>query len=129
MINTNFILKNPESVYDLGKTSCQGYTNLFKDLTEFLNLEVKCVKCHAKGYGYNVSSILDSNHQYNVIKLNNKWYHIDFTWGAGDIDNNKFHKCYKDFYFLPEPEILIKTHFPENNEWQLTQKKYTLMTF
>ena len=130
LINPNFALKVPESVYDFGKASCQGYSNLFKDLSDFLNLEVKSVECYVKGYNYNVGSIiLNSNHEYNVIKLNNKWYHIDCTWGAGDIDNNKFHKCFKDFYFLPDPEILIKTHFPENEEWQLTQKKYTLDEF
>ena len=130
LINPIFVVRNPESVYDLGKSSCIGYSNLFKDLSDFLNLEVKCIECYVKGYDYNVGSIIfNSNHEYNVIKLNNKWYHIDCTWGAGDIGNDKFIKCFKEFYFLADPEILIKSHFPENDEWQLTQKKYTLDEF
>jgi len=38
-------------------------------------------------------------------------------------------KSYNEFYFLANPELLIKTHFPVNAQWQLTKKKYTLDEF
>ena len=30
---------------------------------------------------------------------------------------------------MADPELLIKTHFPANDRWQLTEKKYTLSDF
>ena len=66
---------------------------------------------------------------YNVIKLSNKWYPIDSTWGAGHTEGKKYIKCYNEFYFLANPELLIKTHFPADDKWQLTKRKYTLEEF
>ena len=34
----------------------------------------------------------DTNHEYNVIKLNNKWYPIDSTWGAGHLEGMDYKK-------------------------------------
>ena len=120
----------PEGVYKNGQSVCSGYARLFKDIADFLNLEVNCVSCYAKGVSYKVGRKMNStNHEYNVIKLNNKWYPIDSTWGAGSIEGKKYKKSFNEFYFLADPELLIKTHFPENPQWQLTKKKYTLDEF
>ena len=103
---------------------------LYKDFADYLNLEVECVTCYAKGEGYHSGKKMTSiNHEYNVIKLNNKWYPIDSTWGAGHVDGKKYIKSYNEFYFLANPELLIKTHFPADDKWQLTKKKYTLEEF
>ena len=121
---------SPEGVFKNGSTVCSGYSRLYKDIALYLNLEVECVNCYAKGAGYTVGEKLTStNHEYNVIKLNNKWYPIDSKWGTGHVDGKKFIKSYNEFYFLANPEYLIKTHFPDDDKWQLTQKKYTLDEF
>ena len=120
----------PEGVYRNGSTVCSGYSRLYKDIALYLGLEVECVNCYAKGVSYSVGQkMAKTNHEYNVIKLNNKWYPIDSTWGAGHVEGNKFIKSYNEFYFLANPELLIKTHFPADDKWQLTQKKYTLDEF
>ena len=96
----------------------------------YLDLEVECVNCYAKGVSYSIGQkMTKTNHEYNVIKLNNKWYPMDSTWGAGTVGEKRFYKNYNEFYFLVDPELLIKTHFPEDEKWQLTQKKYTLDEF
>ena len=121
---------SPEGVFKTGSSVCSGYSRLYKDFALYLNLEVECVSCYAKGVGYNVGDKLTStDHEYNVIKLNNKWYPIDSTWGAGHINNMTFIKSYNEFYFLANPELLIKTHFPQDSKWQLTSKKYTKAEF
>ena len=33
-------------------------------------------------------------------------------------------KRYNEFYILANPELLIKTHFPEDEKWQLTKERY-----
>ena len=120
----------PEGVYKNGQSFCSGYSRLFKDIADFLNLEVQCVSCYAKGVSYHAGQKMTStNHEYNVIKLNNKWYPIDSTWGAGSVEGKKYVKSFNEFYFLADPELLINTHFPENSKWQLTKKKYSLNEF
>jgi len=36
---------------------------------------------------------------------------------------------FNEFYFLPDPELLIRSHFPLDENWQLTKKIYTLNEF
>lgn len=50
------------------KAVCQGYALLFTAIVEKLNIESASV----------VS--LSMNHQWNVVKLDGYWYHIDVTW-------------------------------------------------
>ena len=121
----------PEGVYNNGLSVCSGYSRLFKDFSDYLGLEVECVNCFAKGVGYEPGQMLNkTDHEYNVIKLDNKWYPIDSTWGAGHINkNNRFEKSYNEFYFLANPELLIRTHFPEDEKWQLTKRRYTFQEF
>ena len=120
----------PGGVFKTGLTVCSGYARLYKEIASYINLEVECVSCYAKGVGYEAGKILNkTDHEYNVIKLDDKWYPIDSTWGAGHIEGKKFLKAYNEFYFLVDPELLIKTHFPANEKWQLTKKKYTLEEF
>jgi len=121
---------SPKGVFKSGSSVCSGYSRLYKDFADYLNLEVECVPCYSKGAYYSVGDKLTStDHEYNVIKLNNKWYPIDSTWGAGHVEGKKYIKSYNEFYFLADPELLIKTHFPADDKWQLTKKKYTLEEF
>ena len=121
---------SPKGVFKSGSSVCSGYSRLYKDFADNLNLEVECVPCYSKGAYYSVGDKLTStDHEYNVIKLNNKWYPIDSTWGAGHVEGKKYIKSYNEFYFLADPELLIKTHFPADDKWQLTKKKYTLEEF
>ena len=121
---------SPEGVFKNGKTVCSGYADLYKDLAINLGLIVECVSCYSKGYGYEPGQKLTrTNHEYNVIKLNNKWFPIDSTWGSGHLEENTYIKEINEFYFLANPELLITSHFPKDEKWLLTQKKYTLQEF
>ena len=120
----------PDGVFRNGKTVCSGYARLYRDISTYISLEVECVSCYAKGVGYQPGQRMnDTNHEYNVIKLNNKWYPIDSTWGAGHIEGMDYKKELNQFYFLADPELLIKSHFPKDPKWQLTKKIYTLDDF
>ena len=120
----------PEGVFKNGKTVCSGYSRLFKDIASYLGLNVLCVNGYAKGVGYQPGKKLTkTNHEYNVVNINGKQYAIDCTWGAGHVEGNSYVKEFNEFYFLVNPEFLIKTHFPEDEKWQLTKKKYTKADF
>lgn len=120
----------PEGVFNNGLTVCSGYARLFKDISSHINLEVECVPCYSKGVGYEQGkNLTKTDHEYNVIKINGEWYPIDSTWGAGHLENRVFIKKLNEYYFFANPEFLIRTHFPENEQYQLTKKKYKLNEF
>ena len=121
-----------EGVFKTGKTVCSGYSNLFEDIALFINLKVKSVSCYAKGAGYLPGQKIyasETNHEYNVINLEGNWYPIDSTWGSGHSIGNDYIRKFNEFYFLADPELLIKSHFPSNKNWQLTKRIYTLEEF
>ena len=125
-----FINCTPEFVFKKGKTICSGYARLFRDIASYLELNAVCVKCFAKGFGYEPGKKLTKlNHEYNLINIDNIWYPVDITWGAGHIEGKEFIKGFNEFYFCINPELLIQTHFPENEKWQLTKKIYTFDEF
>ena len=108
-----------------GKTVCEGYARLYRHFANNINLIVENITGFAKGFGYNPTKLnekLDANHAYNAVKLKNKWYLIDSTWGAGYILKDHFVKEYEPFYFCIKPEFIINTHYPLNENWQLLER-------
>jgi transglutaminase/protease-like cytokinesis protein 3 len=112
----------PERTFISGKSICSGYSRLYKNIALYLNLEVECVCCYVKGASYKVGQKMNkTNHEYNVP--------IESTWGSGYIDGKNFQKKFNGNYFLLNPELLILSHFPKDDKWQLTKEKYTLKEF
>ena len=125
-----FINCTPEFVFKKGKTLCTGYSRLFRDIASYLELSVQCVKCFSKGFGYEPGKKLTKlNHEYNLINIDDIWYPVDLTWGSGYIEGRVFIKKFNEFFFCTNPELLIQTHFPENEKWQLTKRLYTFEEF
>jgi hypothetical protein len=71
------------------------------------------------------------NHSWNAIQLNNKWYLCDATWsgGAYDVDLSRYDKKFNDSYFLADPSLFIRNHYPLDSTWTLLTKKPTLNEF
>ena len=75
----------PQDVLTNKKGSYSGYANLFTKLLTCLNVPVdniKNIKGHSKGIGFNYEdSISDdnTNHEWNAVKIDNKWCLIDTT--------------------------------------------------
>lgn len=63
------------------------------------------------------------DHAWNVMLIDDKYYHIDATWGAGFCFKNEkgklesFVKRRNDFYWLIPHDKLLIDHFPEDPEW------------
>ena len=99
----------PEGVYHNGEGVYSGYARLYNNIADYLNLEEECATCYAKGVGYDQGPTMnESNHKNNAVRLNSQW----------------FVKCYNEFYFLSNQELLITTHFPVEDKW-----KYILEEF
>ena len=76
-----------------GTAVCSGYADSFELLTRILGME--CERTHY------------SNHAWNIIKINGKWYYVDCTWDDPDGDNPDYigHYC-----FMQSRDLTIRTH-------------------
>ena len=98
------------------QTACSGYAYLIREMAELADIECKIVN----GFGRTPNVILTAesppNHAWNAVKLNDKWYLCDATWSAGRIiledSGPRFEQRYHDGYFLADPELFIKNHYP-----------------
>lgn len=108
---------------------CSGYANLYQALAEKMGLKSAVVIGYAKGLGYLVGNASDANHAWNTVRINNAWYLIDATWGAGVVNNNQFQRQFNPHYFATPPAQLIYSHFPEQTQWQLLPKVYRKQQF
>lgn len=118
-----------EAVLNNRKTICSGYANLYQKLADAMGLKSVIVLGYAKGIDYIVGTDNNVNHAWNAVKIDEKWYLIDATWGAGTVDNNTFSQQFNPDYFATLPEEFIYSHFPEKDKWQLLPQPYTREEF
>ena len=114
----------PQDVLRTRSSVCQGYSNLFETLARAAGLEVITISGFAKGYGYKVGDHIvgDTNHAWNAVKIEDGWYLVDCTWGAGSLDSSEqFVRDFTPHYFGTPPESFIYDHLPEDPKWQLLE--------
>ncbi len=121
--NKSYVPKVFEKLTREKKTACTGYAFLVREMASLAGIE--CVMVSGYGRTPNLFLQKDSppNHSWNAVKLNGKWYLCDATWSAGvtnfDDGTPVFKQEYYDGYFLAEPNIFIKNHFPLAPQWSL----------
>lgn len=83
------------------KAVCDGIAKLFKYL---LNVaEIKCIVVYGEGTSeYSIGD--NSNHAWNIVKVNNSAYHIDITW---DLSGSEKDNISYDYYCLSDDMIQI----------------------
>jgi len=115
------------------KGVCEGYSRLFKTLCHKAEIKTEIVKGYVKNLPQNIGKEINnqSNHTWNAVYLSNKWYLIDVTWASGytDMKVTKFTKKFRPSYFLISPGKLILDHYPDDNKWQLLNKKISKKQF
>ena len=120
---------SPQGVLKTRKGVCSGYADLYESLARAMGLDVAVIEGYSKGYGYAVGSTTQINHAWNAVKINNGWYLLDATWGAGKIDNGQFNQQFDPYYFATPPEQFILKHFPAKDKWQLLENHYSKQQF
>lgn len=98
-----------------------------------------------------------AKHAWNAAKLDGKWYLLDVTWSSDNLQDKVFsetqyardlakrkkgsvsvfheskrnsgRKTFKEQWFLTPPQEMIKTHFPDDDKWQLLNPKVTAKEF
>lgn len=74
-------IHSPYAILESGKGVCAAYAGLFQMMAKEAGLESKVVV----GTSYSYSNW--GSHAWNIVKLNDEWYHVDTTWN--DVANNE----------------------------------------
>ncbi|MFY0629173.1 MAG: hypothetical protein JXR05_02260 [Flavobacteriaceae bacterium] len=106
------------------KTVCTGYAYLIKELARLANIKCIIIDGFGRTSSTDVERLSAPNHSWNAVLLNGKWYLCDATWASGmnDLESNTFKFDFKKGYFLAEPKLFAKNHFPLERRWMLTNK-------
>ena len=120
--NNEIINSLPETIFSNKKAIMQGFAKLFSAIIEKLNITVKIIN----GYERGIDQESKMKQTWNIIYINGNGYFIESLWGSGNVINGEWKKQFSDYYFCPNPEEFIFTHFPDvpPNE---NIKKYTLL--
>ena len=95
---------------------CQGYAETMKMFMDMLNIECKIVTGTGVQNGKSVA------HAWNLIKLDNEWYHVDATWDdpTPDVPNRV-----KYGYFNVTDDMIKKDHVMDGKGYEVaTGTKY-----
>ena len=116
---------NPESVYKNGYGVCSGYSRLLSVVGGNIGIFVLNCIGYARASDYKLGDeFKDTNHEWNIIKLDGVYYQIDSTWGAMSLIESSAKS-----YFCPEPEQFFFEHFPKNSKWQLITPNLSMKEF
>lgn len=112
-------------------TVCTGYAYLVKELATMADINCKIIHGYGRTPSNNIDILGMPNHSWNAVQLNNRWYLCDATWSSGefDVQKNTFLPDYNDGYFLADPALFVKNHYPMNTRWILMANKPTLDDF
>lgn len=109
------------------KTICTGYAYLLQELASLGGLNCKMIHGYGRTVESNIGEWSIPNHSWNAVQLNGKWYLSDPTWASGyfDIDEGHFVRAYNNGYFLSDPTLFVKSHFPLESKWLLGKLNFT----
>jgi hypothetical protein len=109
---------------------CNGYARLFKTLCSYAAIQAEIVNGYARVGLDRAGNRFRSNHSWNAVYVDSTWRLLDATWASGYISfSDEFVKHYDDFFFFPDPEQFIRSHYPEDLKWSLLQHPPTLREF
>ncbi len=103
---------------------CEGYTNLFHELALAAHIPSEQVSGYTKNHR---GRIARTTHAWNAVRIDEKWYLLDNTWGAGyiDSDTERFKRRFEEKYFMTEPSQFVLDHYPHDPLFQMMENPVT----
>ena len=131
-IINNMRLKRIRRAMAKGKGVCQEYSELFQQMCQYVGIKAEFITGFTKSSPHKIGlKVKKSDHAWNAVYLDEKWYLLDATWAAGNTDDKvtKFHKKYTEAYYLTDPATFLLSHFPDDPKWLLIDTTITLDSF
>jgi hypothetical protein len=83
-----------------GYTVCEGYARTMRYLCKQLDIDCIIVTGTSK----------NEQHMWNMVRLDNEWYHIDLTWNDPGLDGEGNAKTPLHPYFNVTDEVILRDH-------------------
>ncbi len=140
----------PNQVLKKRKAICQGYSDLFTAMCDYIGIRSYVVTGYSKSGNYEPGDILiREDHAWNAVKMNGSWYLLDLTWASGNIElkprmfqrrlaillglpfkeKHKFIRKYNYNYLFADPKFIALNHLPVNSYWQLLNNTLPVEVF
>lgn len=114
------INRNVTDVLQRGKAVCWGYATTFKAMCDAAGINSYVISGYARDAPIPSSAYENSNHVWNAVQIEGKWHLLDATWGSTLLRADTYFSIEDGIdYFLPNPDLLIHSHFPLMKMWQL----------
>jgi transglutaminase/protease-like cytokinesis protein 3 len=108
---------------------CSDYARLFDEMCRYAGIESKIIEGFAKTTYKDIGVLRTrTNHAWNAVRLGGKWRLLDATWARRHFTQFS-PKSIDEAYFLSPPGKLILDHLPEDDNWQLLDKKVDRQKF
>ena len=117
------------SVLKKRKAVCSGYAGLFNKMCELAGIESIGIQGYSKGFGYTGKIGKDTDHEWNAVRIGNKWYLIDVTWDAGHVDRRTFIKRYSTEWLFLDSRPFLYSHLPQTERLQFHAPTLTAEDF
>ena len=129
------IYQSALTTYNSGKGGFVGISNLFLTMCLRLNIHSELVNGFVKSMKNSDGKVIaEEEHVWNAIMINDTYYLVNPTLGAGTCGVDGYIKKYNMFYFATKPEYFIRTHYPVLGYYQLldnpiSHKQFQSMAF
>ncbi|MCJ1244842.1 hypothetical protein MMC30_002043 [Trapelia coarctata] len=111
---------------------CHGFANLFNTMfNSGKDPDGPDGSVYISGYTKNGdfrSPATESSHAWNAFPVGDgTWKVIDPTWACGAVYNEAGHEAFDPTWFTKSNEELLRTHIPENEEYQFRDNRQLTM--
>ena len=118
---------DPINAYNSWKGSPKALSSLFDNICTFLKVKSGSISGYLKGIYYkNYDMLSGSNYTWNYVEIEGEYYLLDVSLAS--IYKLSLHE-FIYLHFGTQPEIFIRSHFPNESKWQLLSKPYTFEKF
>jgi transglutaminase/protease-like cytokinesis protein 3 len=112
------------------KAVCHGYSLIFWELCNNLNIESVKITGYTKQYTNQIGRVpKKTDHVWNAVKIENDWKLIDVTWSTGLHSKYVKKITFSDEYFFTDPNHFVLNHLPKDEKWQLLKNPISKSTF
>ncbi|MFB2935735.1 transglutaminase domain-containing protein [Aerosakkonemataceae cyanobacterium BLCC-F154] len=133
--------QDAQDVFFNRKAVCEGYAKLFQALGKAIGIDVVYIRGKIRQDLAPLDLISPTlrvvhsnydwtNHAWNAVKIGESWQLVDTTWDdTSTEDYASFEPSYRTNYLMLPPEVMIISHLPEQEPWQLLSQPKSYSDF